>query len=76
LRPPPFVTCPQPRSSSPVPPICGDARAGYIERFIHGEIYKARPDVMAVVHAHTPAVISFADTDVTPRSRGRSDTPT
>jgi ribulose-5-phosphate 4-epimerase/fuculose-1-phosphate aldolase len=31
----------------------------YAERFIHGAIYKARPDVMAVVHAHTPAVIPF-----------------
>ena len=31
----------------------------YLERFIHGEIYKARPDVQAVVHNHTPAVISF-----------------
>jgi len=35
-----------------------DAR-GYLERFIHGEIYKTRPDVMAIVHSHTPAVISF-----------------
>lgn len=32
---------------------------GYRERFIHGEIYKARPNVMAVVHNHSPAVISF-----------------
>lgn len=48
-------------------PLGGDVRAGYIERFIHGEIYKARPDVMAVVHAHTPAVIPFADTAVTLR---------
>src|SRR5271170_8231234 len=31
----------------------GDDRAGYRERFIHGEIYKARPDVMAVVHDHS-----------------------
>ena len=31
----------------------------YLERFIHGEIYKARPDVQAVVHNHSPAVISF-----------------
>lgn len=27
------------------------------ERYLHGEIYKARPDVMAVVHSHSPAVI-------------------
>ena len=31
----------------------------YLERFIHSEIYKARPDVMAVVHHHAPAVLPF-----------------
>ena len=31
----------------------------YLERFIHGEIYKTRPDVHAVVHNHSPTVISF-----------------
>src|SRR6185436_10659023 len=31
----------------------------YLEVHIHGEIYKARPDVMAVVHAHTPELVSF-----------------
>jgi len=40
------------------------AASGYLERFIHGEIYKARPDVMAVVHCHCPEVIPFADTSV------------
>ena len=39
-------------------------RSSYLERFIHGEIYRARPDVMAVVHSHSPAVIPFADTGV------------
>lgn len=38
--------------------------AGYTERFIHGEIYKARPDVMAVVHCHCSEVIPFANTGV------------
>ena len=37
----------------------GDERHPYLERFIHGEIYRARPDVQAVVHSHTPAVIPF-----------------
>ena len=37
---------------------------GYTERFIHGEIYKARPDVMAVIHCHCLEVIPFADTSV------------
>lgn len=34
-------------------------RSLYLERFIHGEIYKVRPDVGAVVHHHSPAVIPF-----------------
>jgi len=34
-------------------------RAMFIERFIHGEIYKVRPDVTAVVHNHSPSVIPF-----------------
>ena len=31
----------------------------YLERYIHSEIYRARPDVMAVVHNHSPAVLPF-----------------
>lgn len=34
-------------------------RTVFLERFIHGEIYRARPDVMAVVHTHSPGVIPF-----------------
>ncbi|MFO1166984.1 MAG: class II aldolase/adducin family protein [Rhodoblastus sp.] len=34
-------------------------RQVFLERFIHGEIYRRRPDVMAVVHSHSPAVIPF-----------------
>lgn len=34
----------------------------YNERYIHGEIYKTRPDVMAVVHNHAPAVVPFSCT--------------
>ena len=34
----------------------------YLERFIHSEIYRARPDVMAVVHSHSPRVIPFGIT--------------
>ncbi len=34
----------------------------YLERFIHAEIYRARPDVMAVVHSHSPSVLPFAIT--------------
>lgn len=34
-------------------------RSVFFERFIHGQIYKARPDVGAVVHSHSPSVIPF-----------------
>ena len=37
----------------------GDDRKGYLERFLHGEIYRARPDVMAIVHSHADSVIPF-----------------
>jgi HCOMODA/2-hydroxy-3-carboxy-muconic semialdehyde decarboxylase len=36
-----------------------NGRGSFLERFIHGEIYKARPDVQSVVHSHSPAVIPF-----------------
>jgi ribulose-5-phosphate 4-epimerase/fuculose-1-phosphate aldolase len=35
-------------------------RTVFLERFIHSEIYKARPDVMSVVHTHSPGVIPFS----------------
>jgi ribulose-5-phosphate 4-epimerase/fuculose-1-phosphate aldolase len=37
-------------------------RRVYLERFIHGEIYRVRPDVQAVVHSHSPSVIPFGVT--------------
>ncbi len=43
-------------------PLPGDKRKGFIERYIHGEIYRARPEVMAVVHSHSPSVIPFGVT--------------
>ncbi len=42
----------------------GSGAALFLERFIHGEVYKARPDVKAVVHCHTPSLIPFGATDV------------
>lgn len=41
-----------------------DHRPLYLERFIHSEIYRARPDVMAVVHSHSPAVVPFSVADI------------
>lgn len=35
----------------------------FSERFIHGEIYKVRPDVMSVVHNHSPGLIPFSLSD-------------
>jgi ribulose-5-phosphate 4-epimerase/fuculose-1-phosphate aldolase len=44
-----------------------DARGArpYLERFIHGEIYRVRPDVQAIVHSHSPSVIPFGATGTT-----------
>jgi HCOMODA/2-hydroxy-3-carboxy-muconic semialdehyde decarboxylase len=39
-----------------------EGRRVYLERFIHGEIYRARPDVRAIVHSHSPSVIPFGVT--------------
>lgn len=40
-------------------------RKPYLERFIHGEIFRARPEVMAVVHSHSASVIPFGVSSVT-----------
>lgn len=50
-------------------PVAPDGPKVYLERFIHGEIYRARPDVNAVVHSHSPAVIPFG---VVPSARLRA----
>lgn len=44
--------------------LAGDTRRPYLERFIHGAIYRARPDVHAVVHSHSPSVIPFGASSV------------
>ena len=43
-------------------PIDPRDRMSVLERFIHGEIYRARPEVHAVVHNHSPSVIPFGIT--------------
>jgi HCOMODA/2-hydroxy-3-carboxy-muconic semialdehyde decarboxylase len=40
--------------------VIGDDRKPYLERFIHSEIYRSRPDVSAVVHSHSPSVVPFS----------------
>ena len=41
-------------------PVDARGRNVFLERFIHAAIYKARPDVMSVVHTHSPGVIPFS----------------
>ena len=43
-------------------PIEPGGRKVFVERFIHSEIYRLRPDVQAIVHSHSPAVIPFGIT--------------
>ena len=45
-------------------PVNGDNREAYIERFIHGAIYAARPNVGAVVHSHADEVLPYTVTGV------------
>jgi HCOMODA/2-hydroxy-3-carboxy-muconic semialdehyde decarboxylase len=48
-------------------PVHANSPAGYNERYIHGEIYKVRPDVMAIVHKHSHSVVPFSCTGCTLR---------
>lgn len=40
-------------------PCNANGRGSFLERFIHGEIYRMRPDINSVVHSHSPSVIPF-----------------
>jgi HCOMODA/2-hydroxy-3-carboxy-muconic semialdehyde decarboxylase len=40
-------------------PVDAKGRHPYLERFIHGGLYEARPDVHSVVHNHSESVIPF-----------------
>ena len=45
-------------------PVDGDSRTPYLERFLHGAIYRRRADVHAIVHSHSPSVIPFTASSV------------
>ena len=49
-------------------PVDQRGRAMYLERFIHGEIFRARPEINAVVHSHSPSVIPFSVSSVPMRA--------
>jgi len=49
-------------------PVDADGRESVLERFIHGEIYRARTEVMCVVHNHSPSVVPFSVTGVPMRA--------
>jgi ribulose-5-phosphate 4-epimerase/fuculose-1-phosphate aldolase len=44
-------------------PLNANGRESVRERFIHGEVYKSRLDIMSVVHNHSPSVIPFSITN-------------
>ena len=49
-------------------PLDANGRESVLERFIHGEIYRARPEVTCVVHNHSPSVVPFSVTGVPMRA--------
>ena len=49
-------------------PIDARGRNAFIERYLHGEIFRARPDVMAVAHSHSPSTIAFGLSSVPMRA--------
>ena len=44
--------------------IDGRGRLLYAERYLHAGIYRARPDVGAIVHCHAPSLVAFANSRV------------
>ena len=41
-------------------PVDAQGRRVYLERFIHGELFRARPDVMSVVHSHSHNIVPLS----------------
>jgi ribulose-5-phosphate 4-epimerase/fuculose-1-phosphate aldolase len=46
-------------------PVREEKRTLYLERFIHAAIFEARPEIMAVVHAHAEDTLPFGIADAT-----------
>ena len=49
-------------------PVDARGRNAFIERYLHGEIFRARPDVMAIAHSHSPSTIAFGLSNVPMRA--------
>ena len=45
-------------------PVSAPGTRVFLERFIHAELYRARPDVGGIVHSHAPGVLPFTVVDV------------
>src|SRR5262245_224063 len=55
-------------------PVDVKGRGSYKERFIHGEIYKVRPDVNAIIHSHSPTIVPFSVTKYPLKQNLHNDT--
>jgi HCOMODA/2-hydroxy-3-carboxy-muconic semialdehyde decarboxylase len=55
-------------------PVRDETRTLYLERFIHAAIFEARPEIMAVVHAHAEDTLPFGIADATRCRSGTSPT--
>lgn len=44
-------------------PVNPDAKKGYSERFIHGELFRKYPKIQCVVHSHAESVLPYASSD-------------
>lgn len=47
-------------------PVNANGRGIYLERFIHGEVFRRRPDVMSVVHSHSHSIVPLSVVKGTP----------
>lgn len=45
-------------------PVDDSGRAPYLERYIHGSLYAAKPEARSVIHAHTESVLPYTISDV------------